>query len=96
MIPAEGFRPTLSKLVEALDHCRIRYHLTGGIVSRADAALSKLIWVHHGSHRSRRDLRRILAGATAHETGEVRRAAEEMGLATLLDEVLGERDEIDV
>jgi hypothetical protein len=66
------------------------------IVARTDAALSKLVWIQHGSHRSRRDLRRILAGATSDELVTVRRTAEEMSLTTLLDEVLAEQDEIDV
>jgi hypothetical protein len=68
VLPAEGFQPTLSKL----------------------------IWIHHGSHRSRPDLRRILAGATPDELTTVRRTADEMGLVRLLDEVLDEQDEIDV
>ena len=191
MVPAEGFLPTLSKVVAVLDRLRIRFHLTGGItsvvygeprmtqdldivldrdrvltveddlldalssagfhfgmesarraiesrqmfqlidveqvikvdlyirclipgelersvrtelfpgvelpvVARTDAALSKLIWIQHGSHRSRRDLRRILEGATAEELGTVRRTAGEMDLLGLLDEVLGESDEINV
>ena len=190
MLPAEGFQPTLTKLVEVLNRLRIRYHLTGGItsvvygeprltqdldlvldpervgelgdeflnalseagfhfgpelayraiesrqmfqvldvdrvikldlyvrcliageldrsenvelfpgvmlpiVSRVDAALSKLVWIDKGSHRSRRDLRRILAGATAEEAFAVREAAGEMNLVGLLDEVLAQRDEID-
>ena len=66
------------------------------IASRADAALSKLIWIRHGSHRSRRDLRGILAGATRDELSAVERAAGEMGLADLLAEVLDEPDEIGV
>ena len=66
------------------------------IVARTDAALSKLIWIQHGSHRSRRDLRRILAGATADEIATVRRTAGAMTLTELLDEVLAEQDEIDV
>jgi len=65
------------------------------IVARTDAALSKLIWIQHGSHRSRRDLRRILAGATPGELTAVRHMAGEMNLTDLLDEVLAERDEID-
>lgn len=191
MLPAEGFQPTLLKLVAVLDGLRIRFHLTGGITSvaygeprmtqdldfvldpervttvqdgflralsdagfqfseatarraiesrkmfqlldvdqvikvdlyirclipgeldrsesvelfpgvaipiaaRTDAALSKLIWIRHGSHRSRRDLRAILAEATPDEWATVRRASHEMDLADLLDEVLAERDEIDV
>jgi hypothetical protein len=66
------------------------------IVSRPDAALSKLIWIQHGSHRSRRDLRRIVDGATQEEEATVRRSAADMGLAELLDEVLAETDEIDI
>ena len=66
------------------------------VASRADTALSKLVWVRHGSHRSRRDLRRILAGATRDELRAVERTAGEMGLADLLAEVLDEPDEIGV
>jgi hypothetical protein len=65
------------------------------IAARTDAALSKLIWIQHGSHRSRRDLRGILAGATPDERATVRQTAGEMNLVDLLDEVLAERDEID-
>jgi len=190
VLPAEGFQPTLLKLVDVLNRFGIRYHLTGGItsvaygeprmtqdvdlvldrdrvlairdeflsslsdagflfseqtahraiesrqmfqlldmdqvikldlyvrclipgeldrsvrtelfpgvalpiVARTDAALSKLIWIQHGSHRSRRDLRRILAGATPDELSTVRLVAGEMKLVALLDEVLAESDEID-
>ena len=190
MLPAEGFQPTLAKLVDVLNRLGIRFHLTGGItsvaygeprmtqgvdlvldrdrvlavrdeflsslsdagflfseptanraiecrqmfqlldmdqvikldlyvrclipgeldrsvstelfpgvalpiVARTDAALSKLIWIEHGSHRSRRDLRRILAGATPDELSTVRAATGEMNLVALLDEVLAESDEID-
>jgi len=66
------------------------------IVARTDAALSKLVWVEHGSHRSRRDLRMILADATRDENSVVRRKAAEMGLTALMDEVLAENDELDV
>lgn len=66
------------------------------VASRADAALSKLVWIQHGSHRSRRDLRRILAGAARDELRSVERTAAEMGLADLLAEVLDESDEIGV
>jgi len=66
------------------------------IVARQDAALSKLIWVEHGSHRSRRDLRMILVGATQDERSSVRSKAGEMGLTALLDEILAEEDELDV
>lgn len=191
VLPIEGFRPTLTRLVALLDRLEIRYHLTGGvtsivyseprmtqdvdlvldpvrvrevrealiqalasegfqfsesmvaraidegqmfqlldversikldlyvrcliageldrsvrveifpgvelpIVARSDAALSKLIWIEHGSHRSRRDLRQILAGASDEEAATVRAGAIEMGLSSLLDQVLAESDEVDV
>ena len=66
------------------------------IVARTDAALSKLIWIDHGSHRSRRDLRRILDDASPEEHSTVKRSAAAMGLTELLDEVLAEDDELDV
>ena len=66
------------------------------IASRLDAVLSKLIWIRHGSHRCRRDVRRILAGATSDDLDAVRRQAGDMGLLGLLEDVLDEKDEIDV
>lgn len=33
MLSADGFRPTLSKLVDVLDRFGIRFHLTGGLTS---------------------------------------------------------------
>ena len=65
------------------------------LVARTDAALSKLVWIGHGSHRSRRDLRSIFGGASADEIATVRRTAADMNLVRLLDEVLDERNEID-
>ncbi|MFM7109062.1 MAG: nucleotidyl transferase AbiEii/AbiGii toxin family protein [Planctomycetaceae bacterium] len=64
------------------------------IVARSDAALSKLIWVSKGSHKSRRDLRQILRRANAVEQGVVNRLAAEFGLASLLAEVLAESDAV--
>jgi len=65
------------------------------VVARTDAVLSKLIWIRHGSHRSRRDLRRLYDGATGGERETIRRMAGESGLADLLAEVMAESDEID-
>jgi hypothetical protein len=62
------------------------------IAARTDAALSKLIWAGKGSHKSRGDLRRILARATREEATLVRRGAVERNLLELLDEILHERD----
>ena len=65
------------------------------IVSRADAALSKLVWVSKGSHKSRRDLRGILRRANAAEREFVDRQARRSGLAGLLTEVLAKSDAIE-
>jgi hypothetical protein len=65
------------------------------IASRPDLAMSKLIWISKGSHKSRRDLKQILLRATDEETATVRATAEKMSLLGLLDEVLAEPDEID-
>lgn len=65
------------------------------VVARTDAVLSKLIWIRHGSHRSRRDLRRLYDGATEEERETIRRMAGELDLAELLAEVMAESDEID-
>jgi len=66
------------------------------VVARTDAALSKLIWIRHGSHRSRRDLRGILAGASAEEASVIHAMAREMGLEPLLRQVIDESDELDL
>lgn len=62
------------------------------IAARSDAALSKLIWASKGSHKSRRDLRYILARASGEETTTVRGGAAERNLLGLLDEILREPD----
>ena len=33
MLPADGFQPTLTKLVDVLDRFHVRFHLTGGLTS---------------------------------------------------------------
>ncbi len=63
------------------------------IVSRYDAALSKLIWIEKGSHRSRRDLRSIFRNGDAVQQNAIRAQSQVMGLGVLLDEVLKESDE---
>jgi len=50
-----------------------------------------LIWIERGSHRSRRDLRRILEGATPDELATVRHTAGEMNLLKLFEDVLAEQ-----
>ena len=59
------------------------------------AALSKLVSISLGRHRSRRDLRCILAGAKPEALATVRVAARDMNLGELLDQALDEPDEIE-
>jgi len=63
------------------------------IVSRPDAALSKLIWVSKGSHKSRRDARQIYLSCAAEEQDHIRSLVDELSLASLLEEILAESDE---
>ncbi len=65
------------------------------VVSRVDAAASKLVWISKGSHKSRRDLRSIVRNATGPQKIEIQATVDRLGLAKLLTEVLGESDEID-
>ena len=64
------------------------------IASRADAALSKLIWAAKGSHKSRRDLRQILRNASPEESATVRSTATSRGLVGELDRILSEPEEL--
>ena len=64
------------------------------IASRIDAAISKLIWVSKGSHKSRRDFRQILLRSSETENQRREPMAIELGLKDLLDEVIAESDEI--
>jgi hypothetical protein len=65
------------------------------VVSRIDAAGSKLLWISKGSHKSRRDLRQIHRMASDADRDRMGALAVELGLEALFDEVLGESDEID-
>jgi hypothetical protein len=64
------------------------------IVSRADAAISKLIWVSRGSHKSRRDFRQLYRSATELDHHSMRELAAQLQLTALLDELLNESDEV--
>jgi hypothetical protein len=82
-IPGELDRSVLAEVLPGL---------TLPIAARSDAALSKLIWAGKGSHKSRRDLRRILERSTSEDAAIVRSGAEERDLSGLLAEILGESD----
>jgi hypothetical protein len=64
------------------------------IVSRPDAALSKLIWIKRGSHKSRHDLRQIVRRLSEEENVFLRTQALQLELTDLLDLVLAESDEL--
>lgn len=64
------------------------------VVSRVDAAAAKLVWISKGSHKSRRDLRQIYRTSSEVDRQQIRELASELVLISLLDEVLGESDEL--
>lgn len=64
------------------------------VVSRADAAAAKLIWISKGSHKSRRDLRQIYRNSSAPDCQRIRDLAQQLQLERLLVEVLVESDEV--
>ncbi|MCA9191032.1 MAG: nucleotidyl transferase AbiEii/AbiGii toxin family protein [Planctomycetales bacterium] len=64
------------------------------VVSRTDAAISKLIWIDKGSLRSRRDFRSIFKSCDEKQQLVIRNHASGLHLSDLLDEVLAESDEI--
>jgi hypothetical protein len=85
LIPGELDRSVLRKVFEdqALP-----------LASCADVGASKLVWISKGSHKSRRDLRQLFRLASAADRSSIERLAEQLDLAPLLAEVLGESDEI--
>jgi hypothetical protein len=64
------------------------------VVSRTDAAISKLIWIEKGSQRSRRDFRSIFRGGSETQQADIRAQAEKILLSELLQVVLSESNEI--
>jgi hypothetical protein len=65
------------------------------IASRADLIAAKLVWISKGSHKSRRDIKMLMRGATDEEARMAREFAARLDLTALLDEVLAEPDEIE-
>lgn len=85
MIPGELGRSTRLEVFEGM---------LVPVVSRPDAAASKLAWASKGSHKSRRDLRQIVRHMPIVEREELDRLAAVLGLHALLAEILAEPDEI--
>lgn len=75
-------------------HLEVFEGLSLPVVSRPDAAASKLAWASKGSHKSRRDLRQIVRLMPTKERPELDRLAGLLGLHNLLVEILAEADEI--
>lgn len=65
------------------------------IASRPDLIASKLVWIGKGSHKSRRDVKWLMRGASEGEQALAREFAARLGQSNLLDEVLAEPDEIE-
>jgi len=64
------------------------------VASKIDAAASKLIWISRGSHKNRKDLRIIFRFGSDEEKRAITKLAHEIGLETLLKQVLEEPDEL--
>jgi hypothetical protein len=64
------------------------------VVSRPDAAASKLAWASKGSQKSGRDLRQIVRSLSEAERTELDRVAGMLALDELLAAILAEPDEI--
>lgn len=64
------------------------------LASCADIGASKLVWISKGSHRSRRDLRQLFRMAPKSDRDLIEQLADQLGLTSLLAEVLEESDEI--
>ena len=64
------------------------------IVSKVDAAASKLIWISKGSHKSRRDLRQLVRNFSQQENALLNGLVDKLELEQLLKVVLQETDEI--
>jgi len=85
MIPGELDRSTLLEIFEGM---------WIPVVSRPDAAASKLAWVSKGSHKSRRDLRQIVRQMPPNERDQLDRLAGLLARGELLATILAEPDEI--
>jgi hypothetical protein len=65
------------------------------VASIPDLIAAKLVWISKGSHKSRRDVKWLMRGASAEEQALAREFAAGLGLTELLGEVLAEPDELD-
>ena len=61
------------------------------VVSIEDSAASKLLWIHKGSHKSRRDLRQLVRMATEDQRKNIEQLAKDLGLYTLLSDIATSR-----
>ncbi len=84
LVPGELSRSVLVELFEGVSF---------PISSRIDATVSKLVWISRGSHKSRRDVRQLVRTSSETEKESVHEMCDQLGLLSLLAEVLNERDE---
>ncbi len=85
MIPGELSRSVLLEVFEGMPI---------PVVSRPDAAASKLAWAAKGSQKSRRDLRQLVRRMPSAERAELDHLSDVLRLRSLLGEILAEADEI--
>ncbi|SFI70099.1 nucleotidyl transferase AbiEii/AbiGii toxin family protein [Planctomicrobium piriforme] len=91
LYPLELVEGLLDRAVEM----EIMPNLHYPIASRPDLIASKVVGIGKGSHKSRRDVRWLMWGATDYEQALARQFIEGLGLTALLEVVLAEPDEID-
>ncbi len=98
MFPIETYQRTLGKATGIFRQHGIRFHLTGGVaaVYYAEPRLTQdLVWVSKGSSKSRRDVRQMFRPASEVDRRLIRQLSDQLGLGSLLQEVLAEREDID-
>lgn len=66
------------------------------IITATDLVGCKLVWISKGSHKARRDIRQLMRRLGPEEKSLAQSLAGELGHRALLDEVLAEKDEIDL
>ncbi len=65
------------------------------VASCADVVVSKLVWVSKGSSKSRRDVRQMFRLASEVDRRLIEQLSDQLGLGSLLQEVVAEQHEID-
>ena len=73
-----AWRAAYSSIMDKLKSAEVFEGERLPIASRADAAVSKLVWIDKGSHKSRRDLRQIFRTAGTADRDLIRELADQL------------------